>query len=379
MKYRNFSKLGITLSTFGIGCMRFPMIKDENGKRVVDQELATKIIRTAIDNGVNYIDTAYVYSEGQNESVVGIALRDGYRERTALATKLPTWNCEKPEDLPRLFEEQCKALETDYIDFYLVHSLDGEAWDKMLALGIKEFLDELKASGKIKYACFSFHDEYKEFERILNDYDWDMCQIQYNYMDINNQAGTRGLRLAGEKGIPVVIMEGLLGGKLANAPDSVQAIFDTAPVKRSPVEWAFRWLCNNPEICTVLSGVQSMEQLEDNLRIFDTVEAGIMTDDELALMERVREEYERRTKVGCTGCKYCMPCPNGVDIPEIFSIWNEAARYDNAERGRNKYKRLLKSGSDATKCIGCGACESVCPQSIGIIEMLKNAHSELNS
>lgn len=376
MKYRPFGKLGITRSAFGIGCMRFPMITNEKGEKVVDEELAIRIIRTAIDKGVNYIDTAYVYSEGQNETVVGKALADGYRERTAVATKLPTWNCEKPEDLPRLFEEQCRALGTDYIDFYLVHALNGESWDKMCSLGIKEFLDSLKAAGRIKYACFSFHDGYEVFERIINDYDWDMCQIQYNYMDINNQAGTKGLELAGKKGIPVVIMEGLLGGKLANAPDNVQELFDAFPIKRSPVEWAFRWLCNHPEVGTVLSGVSSMEQLEDNLRIFDTVETGSMSTEELELIDNVRIAYESRTKVGCTGCKYCMPCPNGVDIPRIFSIWNDICKFNGTYKGNSRYKRLVSSGNDATKCIECAACESVCPQSINIIQMLKNAHND---
>ncbi|MBR2370976.1 MAG: aldo/keto reductase [Clostridia bacterium] len=376
MKYRSFGKLGITRSAFGIGCMRFPMITNENGEKVVDEELAIRIIRTAIDKGVNYIDTAYVYSEGKNETVVGKALADGYRERTAVATKLPTWNCKTPEDLPRLFEEQCRALGTSYIDFYLVHALNGESWDKMCSLGIKEFLDSLKASGRIKYACFSFHDGYDAFERILNDYDWDMCQIQYNYMDINNQAGTKGLELAGKKGIPVVIMEGLLGGKLANAPDNVQELFDAFPIKRSPVEWAFRWLCNHTEVGTVLSGVTSMEQLEDNLRIFDTVESGLMSSEELELIDKVREAYESRTKVGCTGCKYCMPCPNGVEIPRIFSIWNDICKFNGTYKDNARYKRLVSSGNDATKCIECAACESVCPQNISIIQMLKNAHND---
>ncbi len=377
MKMRNFGKLGIKVSAFGVGCMRFPTI-ERNGKTVVDQELATKIIRTAVDNGVNYIDTAYVYSDGTNESVVAKALADGYREKVMLATKLPPWCCETKDDMQKVFEEQLKALNTDYIDFYLVHSLRRNSWEKMKSFGVCDFLDKLKASGKIKYAAFSFHDNYELFDEIIHYYDWDMCQLQYNFMDIENQAGRKGVELAGELGVPVVVMEGLLGGKLAKAPKEVQKLYDEFPDKRSPAEWSFRWLANHPQIATILSGVSDMEQTVDNLRIFDTVDVNIMTKKELDLMENVRKAYLARTKIQCTGCRYCMPCPQGVEIPDIFSVWNSQSQYnEEVIKGNNGYTRLKKEGSGQDKCIECGACESVCPQGLDIISALKQAECEL--
>lgn len=376
MKMRSFGKLGIEASAFGLGCMRFPM-KEVDGKKVVDEKIAIDIVRTAIDGGVNYLDTAYAYSGLQNEVIVGKALLDGYREKVSIATKLPTWLVETEEDMQRFFDEELVKLQTDVIDFYLVHSLNRGRWDKMKELNIGKFLDRLKSEGKIKYACFSFHDDYDAFEYILNDYDWDMVQIQYNYMDINNQAGTKGLELAGSKNIPVVIMEGLLGGRLANAPDNVQAIYDAFPVKRSPVEWAFRWLCNRPEVATVLSGVVDLEQTKDNLRIFDSVEVGCMTQEELDLIDEVRDAYNSRTKVGCTGCAYCMPCPQGVDIPGAFTAWNNASLYNDLKNGNANYKKLVDEGKAPTKCVECGLCLSVCPQQIDIIDMLKNVTADL--
>lgn len=376
MKLREFGKLGIKGSAFGLGCMRFPT-KEVDGKKVVDEENAINIIRTAIDGGVTYLDTAYVYLDQQSEVIVGKALRDGYREKCTIATKLPLWLVEKPEDMQRIFEEELEKLQTDHIDFYLVHALDAERWEKAKELGVPAFLDRLKSEGKIRFACFSFHDDYAAFEKILNEYDWDMCQIQYNYMDIEKQAGTRGLKLAGEKGVPVVIMEGLLGGRLANAPDNVQALYDAYPVKRSPVEWAFHWLCNQPEVATVLSGVTTVEQTLDNLRIFDSVESGCMTDEELALIDQVRDAYNSRIKVGCTGCAYCMPCPGGVDIPAAFATWNNASLYGGLEKGNKDYARLVSEDKAPTKCLECGACMAACPQHINIIDMLKNVTADL--
>ena len=375
MQYREFKKLGVKVSAFGLGCMRFPMIGEESNRHI-DQELATSIIRTVIDGGVNYVDTAYVYSDGTNERAVGQALRDGYREKVFLATKLPTLACDTPEDLPRLFEEQCRNLETDHIDFYLVHSLDRTKWDKVRALGVREFLTKLKAEGRIRFACFSFHDNLDAFSYILNDYDWDMCQLQYNFMDIDHQAGRRGVELAGEKGIPVVIMEGLLGGKLANAPENVQALYDAYPVHRSPAEWGFRWLCNHKQVLTVLSGVTDLVQAKDNLRIFDEATVGCMSREDLELMDRVRDAYLSRTRVGCTGCRYCMPCPGGVDIPRVFSLWNSAFQYGRTLCGDMGYARLAKEGNGADKCLSCGKCERVCPQQLPIRQLMKEAQNE---
>lgn len=376
MNMRKIQSLGIELSAFGLGCMRVPMTKNENGIDVVDEKVCTDIIRTAIDGGVNYIDTAYVYSSGMNEEYVGKALRDGYREKVYIATKLPVWECHGKEDMYRLFEEQCRRLGTDVIDFYLAHALDRQKWDKCVEWGIKDFFDDLKAKGRIKYACFSFHDSYDAFEHILCDYSWDMCQIQFNYMDVDNQAGLKGLKLAGSKNIPVVIMEGLLGGRLANVPGDVKALFDAYPVKRSPAEWAFRWLCNYSEVATVLSGTTSVEMTLDNIRIFNDAHVGCMSEEELEIIEKARETYVKRIKINCTGCGYCMPCPAGVDIPKSFAMWNNSFKYDIKDY---HYKRLKDEGHGADRCVGCKKCMKICPQHLNIPDALAETDKYFNS
>ncbi len=376
MKMRTFGKTGIEGSLFGIGCMRFPM-KEVDGVSVVDQDVADEIIHTAIENGVNYFDTAYIYADRQSEIALGKALVGGYREKVYVATKLPIWKCENKEDMYRIFEEELQNLQTDYIDFYLVHSLNRDQWKRMKEIGVREFLDDLKAKGKIKFACFSFHDDYDTFEGIINDYDWDMCQIQYNYLNENDQAGIKGLELAGKRGIAVVIMEGLLGGKLSNLPEEVQKIFDEYPVKRSATEWAFRWICNNPYVSTVLSGVTNVEQTLDNCRIFSEIEANTMTQDEFELMDRARKAFLARSRVNCTACRYCVPCPQEIDIPHIFAIWNHNYRYSMPMANNSDYKGVCDKGNGADKCIECGSCESVCPQHLSIMELLKSAHSDM--
>ena len=376
MKYRNFGKLGINGSAFGLGCMRFN--GPASGDSTVDEEKAISLIRRAIDGGVTYIDTAYVYLDKTSEIIVGKALRDGYREKVTIATKVPADHVHNREEMQAVLEEELKKLQTDHIDFYLMHALNKEKWEYFKSIGAKEFFDDMKREGKIRFKCFSFHGPYEEFEYIIRDYDWDMVQIQYNFMNEEEQAGTKGLELAGSLGIPVVIMEGLLGGKLARAPKEVQALYDAFPVKRSAVEWSFRWLCNHPEIGTVLSGCNEEEQVDDNLRIFDSVEPGIMTEDELRLMRDARDTYLSLMKIGCTGCRYCMPCPNGVDIPAIFAGWNDVSLYgaDPAEHFRLNMVRKNDAGAD--HCVGCGACEAACPQHLPIIESLQQAWKELN-
>ena len=375
MKYRTYGKLGIQGSAFGLGCMRFN--GKASGDSVIDEQKAVSLIRRAIDGGVTYIDTAYVYLDKTSEIVLGKALRDGYRDRVTIATKMPIEQVHDRASMEALLEEELRKLQTDHIDFYLMHGINKEKWETFKKIGAREFFNDMKAAGKIRFKCFSFHSSYEDFEYILNDWDWDMVQIQYNFMDINNQAGTRGLELAGSKGIPVVIMEGLLGGKLAKAPSNVQALYDAFPVKRSPVEWAFRWLCNHPEVAVVLSGCNEAEQIDENLRIFDTVEPGIMTEDELKLIDRVREAYISRTKIGCTGCRYCMPCPNGVDIPGVFAAWNNASLYDADPNNDWGFRMLREHNRGADNCIGCGACEAACPQHLSIIDSLKKAWKEL--
>ncbi len=376
MKMRKFGKLGIESSAFGLGCMRFTS-KVVDGETIVDEKKAIDIIRTAIDGGTTYMDTAYVYLGGKSEVVLGKALQDGYRDKVTIATKIPVDRVKEPADIDRILNEELTRLQTDHIDFWLMHGINKEKWEYAKTVGLPERFIELQQEGKIRYKCFSFHGPYEEFEYIIKDYDWDMCQIQYNFMDVENQAGTKGLELAGSLGIPVVIMEGLLGGRLAKAPDNVQAVYDAFPVKRSPVEWAFRWLCNHPEVGTVLSGCTEVEQVEDNLRIFDTVEPGIMDDAELKLMDDIRAAYKSRTRVGCTGCRYCMPCPGGLDIPGIFAAWNESTLYNTNPKDNWGLQRILREGHGPENCLQCGACEAACPQSLPIIELMQEAVAEL--
>lgn len=377
MKYRKFDKIEKAASLFGLGCMRFNGAA--SGDSCIDEQKAISLIRRAIDGGVNYLDTAYVYLDKTSETVLGKALLDGYRDKVTIATKMPIEYVNNYEEMEALLDSELKKLQTDHIDFYLMHGIDKSKWLKFKEIGADKFFEEKKKEGKIKYKCFSFHGPYEDFEYIIKDYDWDMVQIQYNYMDIDNQAGTKGLKLAGELGIPVVIMEGLLGGKLAKAPDNVQALYDAFPTKRSSVEWAFRWLANNPEIMTILSGCNEAEQIDDNLRIFDSVDAGAMSEDEMKLIDDVRQAYNDRTKIGCTGCRYCMPCPGGVDIPRVFSAWNECALYgDNPESNWN-YMELNRLEQTPKNCLECGKCQKACPQALPIIDSLKKAWDELTN
>ena len=377
MKYRTMGKLGIKTSAFGLGCMRFN--GPASGDSIIDEQKAVSLIRRAIDGGVTYIDTAWVYLDKTSEIVLGKALLDGYRDKVTIATKVPPDAVKSRADLESILADELKKLQTDHIDFYLMHAMNKEKWEHMKAIGAPQFFDDMKREGKIRYKCFSFHGPYDQFEYILNDWDWDMCQIQYNFMDINNQAGTKGLELAGSKGIPVVIMEGLLGGRLASAPDNVQALYDAFPVKRSPVEWAFRWLCNHPEVSVVLSGCNEAEQIDENLRIFDTVDTGIMDEAELKLIDDVRAAYISRTKIGCTGCRYCMPCPNGVNIPGVFSVWNNQSLYNIDPKTDWAFGMIRKNDAGADRCLACGACEAACPQHLNIIDSLASAWKDLKA
>ncbi len=375
MQYRTMGKLGIRSSVFGLGCMRFNGAA--SGDSIIDEEKAISLIRQAIDGGVTYLDTAYIYLDKTSETVLGKALQDGYRDKVTIATKVPSEAVHNRAEMEALLDEELRKLQTDHIDFYLMHGIQKEKWEYFKSIGAREFFEDMIRAGKIRYKCFSFHGPYEEFAYILNDWDWDMVQIQYNFMDVEKQAGTRGLQLAHSKGIPVVIMEGLLGGALAKAPDNVQALYDAFPVQRSPVEWAFRWLCDHPEVSVVLSGCNEPEQIADNLRIFDGALPNVMTPEEQALIERVRAAYVSRTRIGCTGCRYCMPCPNGVGIPDIFAVWNSVSLYGIDPNTDWGFRMTKENGHGADRCVACGACENACPQHLPIIEQLKCAWAEL--
>lgn len=369
MRYREFGKTGEKISILGFGCMRFPQI---DGK--IDEEKTVKMLRYAIDNGVNYIDTAYPYHNGESEIVVGKILKDGYRERVNLATKLPSWEINSREDMDKYFNEQLKKLQTEQIDFYLIHALDKSLWDNLVENNIFDFLNEIKKSKKVRYVGFSFHDKYEVFKEIIDAYDWDFTQIQYNYLDEEYQAGTKGLEYANKKGMGVIIMEPLRGGKLANnLPNDILEIINKPDTKKSPAQWAFKFLYNKPEIGIVLSGMSNMEQVVDNIRICneDGVADSMNLENE-RVIESLRDTLKSKIKINCTDCKYCMPCPNGVNIPACFECLNNSSMFNDIEGIKNNmYKYLIEQNSDASKCIECGKCEKSCPQHIDIINKLK--------
>jgi predicted aldo/keto reductase-like oxidoreductase len=376
MRYRKFGKLDWAVSALGFGCMRLPT----HGKATDINELeATRMLHYAIDQGVNYIDTAYLYHGGQSELVVGRLLKAGnYREQVHLATKLPCWKVETAKDFDRLLNEQLGKLQTDYIDFYLLHALNKDQWHKMRDLNVLTWSEKAITSGRIRYLGFSFHDDYEAFQEIVDATDqWTFCQIQYNYMDIENQAGTRGLKYAAGKELAVVIMEPLLGGRLVNPPMSVQSLWDAATVKRSPAGWALHWLWNQPEVSVVLSGMTEMVQVEDNLASAEISGIGTLTNADLARVDEARQLYLSLSPIPCTKCQYCMPCPNGVNIPRNFEIFNMGKMYGKPEAARGDYKNWFPKEEWASECIACLQCEPLCPQNIPISGWMPIVHSVL--
>ncbi len=373
MKYRTFGQLGWQVSALGFGAMRLPTIAGDPAQ--IDEPEATRMIRYAIDRGVNYFDTAYPYHQGNSERFLGRALQDGYRERIRLATKMPTWMVKSADDFDRYLDEQLERLQTPCLDLYLLHGLRAERWQAVRDLGVREWAERKIAEGKFKRLGFSFHDSFEAFCQILDEYDsWAMCQIQYNYMDEQHQAGVRGLRLAAERGLAVVVMEPLRGGLLAGPPPaSVQAIWDSASVRRTPADWALRWLWNQPEVTVVLSGMNTFQQVAENIASAEQAAVGALSADELALIGRVRDQYRALTPIPCTDCRYCQPCPNNVAIPRVFEFYNIAIVYNALERARQGYMRWLREEERADRCLECGECESKCPQGICIIEWLQQA------
>ena len=372
MQYRRFGKLDWKVSALGFGCMRFPTQDGDRLSPNIDEAEALRMVRHAIDSGVNYIDTAYPYHGGQSEVVVGKALQDGYREKVRLATKLPVFLVQSTADFDRLLNEQLKKLQTSYIDFYLLHALTGSRWrDIVLKHDLLTRAAAALADGRIRHLGFSFHDEYESFEEIVNGSDlWSFCQIQYNYMDTENQAGTRGLKLAASKGVAVVIMEPLMGGRLADPPKDILAAMESFPARRTAVEWAPQWLWDQPEVSVVLSGMSTITQVEENLRFADNSRIQAFGPAEQALIAEVRERYRERTAIPCSRCNYCMPCPNGVYIPANFEFFNYARLYDDVAGARFKYKVFLTEEQRSGACIDCGVCADLCPQKIPIGEWM---------
>lgn len=374
MNYR-LDKYGNQVSVLGYGCMRFTQTM---GK--IDLDKAEKEIMTAFHAGVNYYDTAYIYP-GSESALGEILERTGIRQQIYIATKLPHYLVRNTAAPEKIFAEQCKRLRTDYIDYYLMHMLtDINAWERMKSLGILEWLEEKKASGEIRQVGFSYHGNTEMFCKLVDAYDWDFCQIQYNYMDEHSQAGRRGLQYAHEKGLPVFIMEPLRGGKLVSRlPEEAKNIFAEHPLQYTPVQWALRWLWNQPEVTCVLSGMNSEEMVLDNVQTASTAEAGELGEAEEELLRRVVAAINARMKVGCTGCGYCMPCPKGVDIPGTFAAYNR--RYSEgwfpALKEYFMCTALRGKSTAASNCVGCGKCETHCPQGIHIRDELKNASKEL--
>ena len=372
MHYRNFGKLDWKVSALGFGCMRFPTTDGKPNSPNIDEPEALRMVRHAIDNGVNYVDTAYVYHDNRSEIVLGKALQDGYREKVKLATKLPVWLVNAPEDFDKLLNEQLQKLQTDHIDFYLLHALSKGRWsDVVLKHDVLARAAAALADGRIRHLGFSFHDDFEAFEEIVNGSDlWSFCQIQYNYMDTENQAGVRGLKLAASKGLAVVIMEPLLGGRLADPPQDIRAAMEKFPVRRSPAEWALEWLWDQPEVSVVLSGMSTLAQVEDNLRSAEASRPLSFGPAEQALIAQAREMYAARTAIPCTRCNYCMPCPNGVNIPGNFEYFNYARLFDDVPGARFRYQVFLTEAQRSGSCIACGICEGMCPQEIPISEWM---------
>jgi len=376
MLYRRMDSTGDDLSILGFGCMRLP----ERAGRI-DEDRARRQVLSAVDRGVNYIDTAAPYHMGTSEPFVGRALASGYREKVKLATKLPPWSTKTREDMDRILGEQLGKLRTDHIDYYLVHALDGGSWAKMRDLGVLEFLDRAKADGRIVHVGFSFHGDLPAFKEIVDAYDWAFCQIQYNILDEKLQAGTEGLEYAAGKGLGVIAMEPLRGGMLArNVPPRVQAVWDEAPVRRTPAEWALRWIWNRPEVHVILSGMNDEAHIDENIRIASEALPCSLSERELDTIRLATGAYRGLMKSDCTGCRYCLPCPAGVAIPACLQVYN--SKYALQDKHPRTTYAMFMGGlfggppAYASRCTECGQCLPKCPQNVPIPDLLKDVARE---
>jgi len=384
VKYRRFGKLDWEVSALGFGAMRLPVIGGDRGK--IDEVESLKMVRYAFDHGVNYIDTGYPYHAGSSERFVGRALKDGYREKVKLATKMPMRLVNSRKDLDRIFNEQLDKLQTDRIDFYMFHGVNRDRWLKIVEVNALDWAEKEMASGRISYLGFSFHDTYEVFREVLDGYgSWTFCQIQYNYVDAESShrtPGTRGLKYAASKGLAVVVMEGIQGGNLAvTPPEEIQAIWDEAENHRTPAEWALQWLWNKPEISVVLSGMSTMNQMIENVESANRSEPNTLPAEELSLITRVRSKIFEHGFIGCTGCQYCQPCPQDVAIPDILALYNEyyTKRDDSSTQQelKNKYRTSITPERGAGLCVQCGECEDKCPQQLPIRNLLTRAARSL--
>ncbi len=382
MQYRKYgTKAGFDVSLFGMGCMRLPRIQHEDGSAEIDQEKAVELIQYAANHGVNYFDTAYSYHRHQSEAVVGQALEGPLRKKVHIATKQPFSVMKNKGEIRRNLENTLKKLRTDYIDMYLIHSIQTRDWPAIKEMDVISEYEKFKSEGLIRGIGFSYHGGFNTFKEILDFYPgWDMCQAQQNLLDYEREVTEEGIRYAGKKGVALVIMEPLRGGGLASAPREVEELYKDFSVQRSPAEWAFRYVYNYPEVSTILSGVTTLEQLKDNIRIFSSEEAraNVMSSGERELLRKVKAAYEARMAVPCTTCEYCVPCPQGVAIPNIFKAYNLGAMFDVYDNPKRTYMMYKDAKRDASSCVECGVCESKCPQNIKIIERLKEAHGKLD-
>ena len=377
MQYRPFGSLDFQVSALGFGMMRLPTNSDDTADINIPEAVA--MVRRAIDAGVNYIDTAYPYHGGQSEVVTALALADGYREKVKLVTKLPTWMVTCEEDVDRLLDEQIERLGGAFIDIYLIHNISRAGWPTIQECNVIGRLEAAKAAGKIGGIGFSYHDDLELFKEVVDSYAWDMAQIQYNYMNENVQSGTAGLEYAASKGLAVVIMEPLLGGCLVNTPPAVNEILAEGSVERTPADWALQWLWNKPAVATVLSGMSAMQHVEENVASAAASGIGTMSDSDVEVMRRAAKAYQALTPVPCTACRYCMPCPEGVDIPTAFSLYNGIHAFGGNQGLLNRIiYNNLPAADKADNCVACGLCEEKCPQKIAISELLPEVHEFLS-